>query len=195
MGKKKNNWEKIRADYITSDISLRKLAEKYKTSTSKIYEHSRKEGWVEARKQHRKEIIEEAVGKACVKPIEVLADILDIAYKICDYIAEAVDDPDQFKRYLVKVGDGKGNYYTVEKVFGKYDTKAMKEMVYSIKDLASLILSIKGINTEAEQQRLDIQREKLQMLKERYGRNQGESQSEYGLIITFDTDGYDGWTE
>lgn len=195
MGKKKNNWEKIKADYITSDVSLRQLAKKYKTSTSKMYEHSRNEGWVEARKQHRKEVIEEAVCKACIKPIDVLADILEIAYKICDHVADAVDDPDQFNRYLVKVGDGKGNYYTVERIFGKCDTKALKEMVYAIRDLANLILSIKGINSEAEQQRLDIQREKLQMMKERYGRNQVESQSEYGVIITFDTESYKGWEE
>lgn len=195
MRKKKNNWEKIKAEYITTDISLRELAKKYKTSTSKMYEHSRSEGWVEARKQNRKIILKEAISKSCIKPIKELAEILEASYKICDYICNALDDPQQFNRYLVRVGEGKGNFYTVEKIFDKVDTKAIKEMVCAIKNLADIIRSIEGINTEAEQQRLDIEWEKFQMEKQMYGAKQSESQSDYGVIITFDTDNYEGWTD
>lgn len=47
------DWQKIKTEYITTDISLRKLAEKYGIRYATVQDRSKKEEWITLRDQHR----------------------------------------------------------------------------------------------------------------------------------------------
>lgn len=46
------DWDQIKTEYITTDISCRKLAEKHGVSESTLFKKCSKEQWEAARKQH-----------------------------------------------------------------------------------------------------------------------------------------------
>ena len=66
MPKEMPDWEKIKAEYISSDISQQKLAEKYGVHRSTLHRRMVKEGWQQLRK--------DATAKAGEKLVEIVAD-------------------------------------------------------------------------------------------------------------------------
>lgn len=55
------DWKKIKTEYITTDTSYRKLAEKYGIHYKVISERGKAEKWVELRSQHRTKTITKAL--------------------------------------------------------------------------------------------------------------------------------------
>lgn len=52
---KRIDWKKIKAEYVTGEISLANIAKKYGVSASAVQKKSVKEKWAaEKRKQHKK---------------------------------------------------------------------------------------------------------------------------------------------
>lgn len=75
MKSSKIDWAKIKNDYVLKKMSIRKLCEKYNVSLSAVRDHSRKENWVQLRKE-KQHIIEE---KTTQKIIESESDKRAIA--------------------------------------------------------------------------------------------------------------------
>ena len=50
------DWAKIKAEYITTEISYRKLAQKYGLRYGTIQARAKEEGWIEARNRYRIEL-------------------------------------------------------------------------------------------------------------------------------------------
>ena len=57
------DWIKIKNYYITHEISLKKLAKKFKVGMAALSEHSRKEKWVELKQKKHDEISKKAEQK------------------------------------------------------------------------------------------------------------------------------------
>lgn len=85
------DWKKIKAEYIASGTSYRRLAEKYGISFNTLKTHAVEEGWYKLRQQ--------ANEKATTKIIDVVSDkqankankIIDVADKLLNKIAEVID--------------------------------------------------------------------------------------------------------
>ena len=73
------NWDQLRTEYVTGELSLRDLAKKYGISPRQVYEHSRGEGWVAQRKQFRSKTAAEAQKLAQAEAAEGAALIFKIA--------------------------------------------------------------------------------------------------------------------
>jgi hypothetical protein len=114
---------------------------------------------------------------------------------IRDRIYEAMNDPQQFNRYLVTRGRKGGEFETVEEVHEKVDTKAIREMTQALKAVEDLIRSLNNIPTRAEEQRLKLERERFELEKEKWEREKAEQSAAHEVRITFDTDDMEGWTE
>ena len=91
-------WEKIRNEYITADISYRKLSEKYGVSFGSIRDAAKKEQWVKERADYRKSLHEKTIEKAKqananaeAKRLERIGAITD---KLLDKLEKAVDQLD-----------------------------------------------------------------------------------------------------
>ena len=177
---RKIDWDAIKTEYVTSDISQRALIEKYKVNNVDLAKHSKNEKWVEERKKYKAKVTSKAIAKSCNKRANELAGILDAAFNIRDTIVGATKDPVQFNRYLVQYGSGK-DYDTEERVYDKVDTKAIREMTLALKAVEDLIRSIGNIPTEAEMQRLRIEKEKWE--REKAEANKTENNDHLGVIL------------
>lgn len=177
---RKIDWDAIKTEYVTTDISQRALIEKYKVNNVDLAKHSKNEKWVEERKKYKAKATSKAIAKSCNKRANELAGILDAAFNIRDTIVGATKDPVQFNRYLVQYGSGK-DYDTEERIYDKVDTKAIREMTLALKAVEDLIRSIGNIPTEAEMQRLRIEKEKWE--REKAEANKTENNDHLGVIL------------
>lgn len=190
MAQRRIDWDKIKTEYVTTDISQRALADKHKVNLRDLCEHSRKEGWVNQRKKYRAKVAEKTerklANKEATRQTNQLSGLLNASYNLRDRIVKATEDPDQFNRYLVTKGSKGGEFETVEVIKDKVDTKAIRELTQSMRALEDLIRSLNNIPTPAEQQRLDIERQKFELEKEKWERekNQGKSDDKHlGVIL------------
>ena len=88
------DWQKIKTEYITTDTSYRKLADKYGMSYRAVADKGNSEGWVEMRNQYQikttSEIVE-AVGKKEVSRAEKLQRAADMLLGKVVALVEASD--------------------------------------------------------------------------------------------------------
>lgn len=93
---------------------------------------------------------EKETGMKNEKETDVAADRLAsigiLSDKLEELISEALDDRDQFKRYIVveKGRDSGGESFSenVEKIYRKVDFKSVKEAAGAIKALADAVLTV-----------------------------------------------------
>ena len=202
------DWLVIKMEYITTDLSLRVLAEKHGVSRTTIGHRSKTEGWVEARRQHRLKIETKTSERIANKEANKLARLAATADKALDVVVKAFDDPDQFNRYIVETteeyavpeiteeedGDSHAvgmRRWSHEERFAKVDTKALKDLTTVLKDLTGLMRNIYGIPTqpEAEAQRIAAERLKLEQQKA------ASAADETGRIEVVFAAGEDAWNE
>jgi uncharacterized protein YoxC len=161
MAKKRPSWDDIKSEYITTEISYRKLCDKYKLSYNAVTKRAIKEKWFEAKKQNSIKVVSETVDKfnnqASDERAKKLFSIAESADKMADTIHRVMDDTDQFFRRTNLAGE--------DIVSKKADTKAMKELASAMKDLTSVLRNVYNIPTEAESISLQIARERLEIEK------------------------------
>ena len=88
------DWQAIKTEYITTDTSYRKLAQKYGVGYSVIGERARFEGWVKQREQFRNKTITKAVDKMSSKKADKMARIDDLADKLLEKLEQAITELD-----------------------------------------------------------------------------------------------------
>ena len=121
-------WGRIREEYIQSDLSLRKLSEKYGVSKRQLERRSAREGWPALRERSRA-----SGGAPAGNTARRLEETVE---KMLKLLQQDFEDPQQFHRYLVKI---KGTEEPEERIFQKLDTKALKEVTSALKELKALL--------------------------------------------------------
>lgn len=175
MARRGVDWNKIKAEYITTDISQRKLAVKYAVSHVAVSAHSSAEQWVEERERYRARTLAKTLEKSSEKDAGRLARLMDTTTKAIDVAVSAFEDAEQFNRYLVERKekyavpeiDEDGEHaiserqWTEERIFRKIDTKALKELTNVLKDLTGLMRDFYNIPTPAQAEAQRIASERL----------------------------------
>ena len=171
------DWKKIKTEYITTDISQRKLAAKYGVSHVAVSTRSKNEEWVKAREQYKAKTLAKTLEKSSDIEANRLARLMDTTTKAIDVAVRAFEDESQFNRYLV---DRKESYasplidedgetaisersWTEEKIFSKVDTKALKDLTSVLKDLTGLMRDFYNIPTPAQAEAQRIAAERLEL--------------------------------
>ena len=170
------DWDKIRTEYITSDLSLKDISEKYGVQQRLVNTKSAEQGWVDQRKKYNAKVVEKAVNKVATKRANQLAKELAIADNISNVLKKALDDAEQFNRYIIDTTtrvDGTEIRSSEEKTFEKVDMRALKDaaaalrLVEEMKRSMAGILRVEEINrNRREEKRLKLEEEKLQLQKE-----------------------------
>ena len=88
------NWQKIKTEYITTDTSYRKLAQKYGISHVQIARVGKAEGWVELREQHVTNTMAKTIEKISDKQAEKMARIEAVTDKLLTKLEKAVEELD-----------------------------------------------------------------------------------------------------
>ena len=87
------DWQAIKTEYITTDTSYRKLAEKYGVSRVQIGNVGRDEKWVELRRQHLDNTVTKTVAAVEDAQADRAKKIQNVADKLIQKIENMVDRP------------------------------------------------------------------------------------------------------
>ena len=200
MSRPTYDWDKIRTEYITTDLSLKDISEKYGVQQRLVNTKSAEQGWVDQRKKYNAKVVEKAVNKVATKRANQLAKELTIADNISNVLKKALDDAEQFNRYIIDTTtrvDGTEIRTSEEKTFEKVDMRALKDaaaalrLVEEMKRSMAGILRVEEINrNRREEKRLRLEEEKLQLQKEQTEARKPDT--DIKVVIT----GYEeGWDE
>lgn len=129
------DWNKIKTEYITTDTSYRKLAQKYGVAESTIYARGGKERWVEQKEQHQSKTVAKilkADTKRKANRAENLQTAADLLLKKVISCVEAIDP-----EYM--------------------DTQALRHISATLKDLKEVMM----IRSEKDMLEQDARIEKL----------------------------------
>lgn len=85
------DWQAIKTEYITTQTSYRKLAEKYGVSRVQIGNVGRDEKWVELRRQHLDKTVLKTVAAIENAQVERAKKMQSVADKLLDKIEALVD--------------------------------------------------------------------------------------------------------
>ena len=193
------DWDKIRTEYITSDLSLKDISEKYGVQQRLVNTKSAEQGWVDQRKKYNAKVVEKAVNKVATKRANQLAKELAIADNISNVLKKALDDAEQFNRYIIDTTtrvDGTEIRTSEEKTFEKVDMRALKDaaaalrLVEEMKRSMAGILRVEEINrNRREEKRLKLEEEKLQLQKEQTEARKPDT--DIRVVITGFEEGWD----
>ena len=86
------DWAKIKTEYLTSDTSYRKLAQKYGVNATTIAKKASKEGWVSQRQQQANRTLSRTLTAVSNRQVNRAARLQDVADKLLNKIEAAVDD-------------------------------------------------------------------------------------------------------
>ena len=73
------DWKAIKTEYLTTDTSYRKLAQKYGVGYSVIGEKARLEGWVEQREQYRNKTLTKTMNAISKHQVDRAANLISVA--------------------------------------------------------------------------------------------------------------------
>jgi hypothetical protein len=148
------DWQAIKTEYITTQTSYRKLAEKYGLHYKVISERGKDEGWVELRSQYLDETLTKALGKISNKQADKMARIDDLADKLLVKLEQAITELDlQLAKHTDKTktieynNDRRPDKPTKEVVHEEEKLLEVKSIVdrQGLKQIASALKDIKDV--------------------------------------------------
>lgn len=158
----KIDWVRLETLYVSGKMSLRELAKSEGVSLSTLSGVSAREEWSRKRTQHRDKIKARSLARAQARGVKKLDRMIRAVEKTADMAMKALEDKDQFRRYIVTEGTD-GCLESTEKVFTKLDTRALKEYAAAMRDLSGMLREYYGLRIPAEELREQIAREKLEL--------------------------------
>ena len=85
------DWQAIKTEYITTDTSYRKLADKYGIHYKVISERGKDENWVELRSQHQDKTLTNTLNKISKQEANRAARICTVADKLLNKVEAMAD--------------------------------------------------------------------------------------------------------
>jgi len=86
------DWNKIRTEYISTETSYRKLAEKYDVPVSTIFKRAKKENWVELKKQNEDNLVAKTLETCSEMQVERLKRIQTATDDLLSKIEQAIKE-------------------------------------------------------------------------------------------------------
>lgn len=167
------DWQKIKTEYITTDTSYRKLAEKYGISYQTICHRSKEEGWIKQREQHMNRTVTKAISKISDRQVAKMARLDGITDKLLDKLEKAVDELDmEIITRKVKTDDGLQEVTTETREAregGIVDRLGLRQVTAALKDLKE----IQMLKSELDRQEQEARIANLQKQAEKGDGDQG----------------------
>lgn len=155
------DWSKIKTEYITTDTSYRKLAQKYGVSTTQICNVGREEGWVQLREQHLNNTVAKSVTAAERRKVAQAERMQNVADRLLDKLEKAVEELDLDvitvrEKFVTDSGER-----TEESLFtregGIVDRDGLRKVTAAMRDLKEVL----QIRTKLDEQEQEARIEKL----------------------------------
>ena len=85
------DWQKIKTEYITTDTSYRKLAEKYGVHYNAIANKSKQEGWISQRNQHCDKTMTKTLDAISNKQVDRAANLISVADQLLEKVKSLLE--------------------------------------------------------------------------------------------------------
>lgn len=188
----KIDWNKIKKDYLTGTFTAAELAQKYGVPLSTLQKRMAKEKWKKAKEKTGNQVAIKTAKKTVEKVSTRLANKaalqldreLEAANLLTMAILDALQDQDQFRRYIVEIRgekleekEEKGMKKQVkvkvtnlqEQLFEKRDAKALMNMASALASVEATKRRILGLLTAAEEKSVELAEKRLAMDREKMG--------------------------
>lgn len=178
-----HDWEKLRAEYVTTLKSYTQLSEEHGIQRSLLGRRARMENWPAQRAAYRKKVTSDAIKRQGNKESRQLAALIEAADMLAFQVLEAVNDEEQYKRYFESgyEKDAAGRLHLVHDDFvsEKVDTKAMSNTARTIADLTRAIRNLNSLPDYQDKAKERQEKRRQKLLEEKNGSGLGEG--EYGV--------------
>lgn len=179
------DWDAIKQEYISTNISQRELAEKYGVSVSSLGKRCASEGWSGLRKKFRKKVEKKTMEKISRKKACELAKIGDCADKLVRLIDDSLNDTATVRQTIVKIvpsEDDEDEAEVEEYCLQKLDTKYLRQMTAAMKDLMEILRDVYGKPNTVERANMKNARERVEIEKAKAAAGIPTDDEEYGII-------------
>ena len=135
------DWQAIKTEYITTDTSYRKLAQKYGVSYVQIGNVGKEENWVELRKQHLDSILTKSLESDTRKKVDRAKRLRSAADRLLEKVERAIDELD------LQMVTHKDKTKTIEYNNPQRADKPTKEIIHETEQILSVssIVDRKGL--------------------------------------------------
>lgn len=141
----KFDWQKIEQEYVTGDMALSDLAEKYHISNTTIYKHAKDALFEEKRKKYLEKVAKKALTRASTRDARAISRVMTAAERTIRKLTGAITD-DTVYGYIVDDPPRKdeetgemipGGQHIVQ--LTKADTKALVNLSTAIRNLSMAV--------------------------------------------------------
>ena len=134
------DWQKIKTEYITTNTSYRKLAEKYGVNYRTICVRSQQEGWIEQREQHYNKTTTKTLEAISSKQVDRATNLISVS----DLLLAKV------KRLLETDAEVLSDTQSMKHISGVLKDIKEIQMIRSDADMKEQEARIKKLQKEAE---------------------------------------------
>lgn len=159
------DWLGAEAVYVASDYSINQIASMFGIPATTVAKHCKVDEWVAKRSAYRQDMINKALAERKEAGVDRLKKIADCLEKVQEVTLKAVEDPEQFYRYVMQERDETGATTTQEYVLKKMDMGALKAYIKILTDLIAASRDLYDIPTAARREASEIARERLELEK------------------------------
>ena len=175
---KQIKWTRLKNEYIKTDITLKKLAKKYDLTISSVSKYAASHKWTAQREKYWTRVESESLDRDARKDADKLGRLKSATEKLSVVIDKVFDDSEQFNRWIGNDAD----FTQTENVFKKVDTRAIKDLAASMKDLAATIRQLHGLPTVQEQESMRIAAARLELDRKKQA-FEDEDEDDHGVVL------------
>lgn len=159
-------WEKIKTEYITSDISYRNLADKYGLVYGRLQKRGFDENWKGARMEYKENLLKKSIDLICDEQAERIARAVRIGDTMLDKVEESLKEIDMMlckhttTIETVEEIDGRAagvkrsaEYFTKKKV--SVDRAGLKQLASVLRDLREIGIFRSALDRQEQEARIN----------------------------------------
>ena len=131
------DWEKIKAEYLTTEISMRDLAQKYGGHYTTIGKKAAKEEWQTQRQQQADRTLTKMLTADTKKKVDRASRLMTVADKLLKKVEQAVDDDKPMSAGAIKnLSDALKNIRDTQMIRSEADMREQEARIRNLEKQA-----------------------------------------------------------
>ena len=151
----KVDWKELENEYVCGEMSYRALANKHKIAPSRVSAVGKKQNWVK-RDKYRSNVAQATLQNARTTDIknksQKLNNLIEAADKLAVKLNEALDDPKQLYRQILRTSSGAESV----RITKKLDTRALKDFASTISTMNDTIKQLNDLTEDEDKKNVEI---------------------------------------
>ena len=127
------DWQKIKTEYITTDTSYRKLAQKYGLNQATIAQKAKAEDWVGKRKQQASTAQAKILERDISKKVDRATRLMTVADKLLNKVEQVVDQEGPISANAIKnLSDALKNIRETQMIRSEQDVREQEARIKNL---------------------------------------------------------------